>query len=436
MADSTSAQDAHDPLAAWRVPAFRAFALSRACGATAMTMLQAIVAWQVYAISESALQLGLIGLARFIPALAVSLVGGAVADVYDRRRVIQLAQLAPLLSTVVMLGAIAGGFASLTLLYGIVVVTGLAASFENPARQALLPAIVPRTMFTNAITAHSTVQSIAFISGPAVGGLAIAAGGVGAAWTMHGTFVLLSIAVLFMVPSTKPTGAVGGVSVEAIREGVSFVLHRPVLLGAMTLDMLAVIFGGAKALLPIYAVDILDAGPLGYGILSASLEAGALLMSVVLILRRPPDRTGAWLLGSVAAFGLATIAFGLSRSFPLSVAAYAAVGMADQISVVMRQTTIQLRTPDELRGRVSAVNQVFIGASNQLGGVESGVVAALTSATFAVVSGGFGCLAVVGIIGARIPELRRYRAADDERPVEAVPHEAAPARPAEPTSTP
>lgn len=436
MADSSRPEDVHDPLAAWRIPAFRAFALSRGAGATAMTMLQAIVAWQVYAISDSALQLGFIGLARFVPALAASLVGGAVADVYDRRRVIQIAQLAPLLSTAIVLGAIAGGFESLGLLYGVVVLTGLAASFENPARQALLPAIVPRSMFTNAITAFSTVQSIAFISGPAVGGLAIAWAGVGAAWAVHGAFVLLSIAVLFLVPSRTPTGPVGGVSIEAIREGVRFVLNRPVLLGAMTLDMLAVIFGGAKALLPIFAVDILGAGAVGYGILSASLEAGALLMSVVLIVRRPPERTGVWLLGSVAAFGLATIAFGLSRSFPLSVAAYAAVGMADQVSVVMRQTTIQLRTPDELRGRVSAVNQVFIGASNQLGGVESGVVAALTTATFAVVTGGIGCLAVVGLIGARIPELRRYRAADDERPVEAVPHEASADRSSEPAASP
>jgi MFS family permease len=329
--------------------------------------------------------------------------------------VIQLSQLAPLGSTGLVLGSIAGGFDSLLLLYGVVLVTGLASSFENPARQALLPAIVPREVFTNAITAHSTVQSLAFISGPTVAGLAIAWAGVGAAWVAHGVLIGASIAALFFVPSHAPAGVSAGVSMDAIREGVRFVTQRPVLWGAMTLDMLAVVFGGAKALLPIYAVDILDAGAVGYGILTASLEAGALLMSVVLIIRRPPSRTGVWLLASVAAFGLATIAFGVSRSFPISVAAYMAVGMADQISVVMRQTTIQLATPDALRGRVSAVNQVFIGASNQLGGVESGLVAAATTATFAVVTGGLGCLAVVGWIAWRVPELRRYRA-DTEAP--------------------
>jgi hypothetical protein len=178
----------------------------------------------------------------------------------------------------------------------------------------------------------------------------------------------------------------------------------------MSLDMFAVIFGGAKALLPIYATDILGVGAVGYGVLTASLEVGALLAALVLVVLKPPEQTGRWLLGSVAAFGLATIVFGLSRSLPLSVLSYMAVGMADQVSVVMRQTTIQLATPDELRGRVSAVNQVFISASNQLGGVESGLVGAVTSATFAVVSGGIACLGVVAVVAARIPELREYRA--------------------------
>jgi hypothetical protein len=200
------------------------------------------------------------------------------------------------------------------------------------------------------------------------------------------------------------------VSLRAIREGVAYVRGQPVLLGCMTLDMFAVIFAGASALLPVYAQEILRVGPWGFGVLSASLEAGALAMSVLLMVRRPIRGQGRALLAAVAVFGLATIAFGLSRSFWLSVAIYVLVGMADQVSVVMRSTIVQLTTPDELRGRVSSINMIFIGASNQVGAMESGFVAALTSATFSVVSGGVASLAVAALVAARVPALRRYRA--------------------------
>lgn len=413
---------ADDPLAALRVPAFRLFALSRTTSGMSQTLLQAVIAWQVYAISGSALQLGMIGLARFVPALGMSLIGGAAADAYNRRTIILLSQTVPLACTAIVLAAIAAGQVSIPLLYAIVVLTGLASSFENPARQALLPQIVPRELFTKAITLNSTIQSIAFVSGPAVAGGLIATAGVGSVYVAHG--VLLVAAIAALIPMRVPAAeSRGRVTVAAIREGIVFVRRQPVLLGAMSLDMFAVLFGGAKALLPIYAVDILHVGPVGFGVLSGSLEAGALLMSVVLIAAPTVRHAGRALLLSVAAFGFATIFFGLSRSFPLSVAAYMAVGMADQLSVVMRGTTIQLATPDALRGRVSAVNSVFISASNQLGSVESGVVAALTTATFAVVSGGFGCLAVVALIAWRIPELRSYRS---DRPVEEIAQPAPP----------
>jgi hypothetical protein len=194
-----------------------------------------------------------------------------------------------------------------------------------------------------------------------------------------------------------------------VREGLQFVRRRPVVLGCMVLDMFAVIFGGAAALLPIYATEILGVGPRGYGLLGASMELGALTTALVLMVRPPIRRTGAALLAAVGVYGAATIAFGLSTWFPLSVAAYMLVGAADQVSVVARATAIQLSTPDALRGRVSAVNLLFIGASNQLGAAESGFVAALTSAPFAVVSGGIGCLLVLGAVAWRIPELRAYR---------------------------
>src|SRR5207302_7415874 len=200
-----------------------------------------------------------------------------------------------------------------------------------------------------------------------------------------------------------------GMRLDAIREGLAYLRSQPVVLGAMTLDMFAVLFGGAKALLPIYAVDILHADAAGYGLLTASLDVGALVAAVLLVALPTPTYTGRALLASVAAFGLATIAFGLSRSLPLSIVTYAAVGAADQVSVVMRLNTIQLTIPDELRGRITAVNFVFVNASNQIGGLESGVVAALTSAVFAVVSGGVACLGVVAFIGWRIPELHTHQ---------------------------
>ena len=237
---------------------------------------------------------------------------------------------------------------------------------------------------------------------------------------------------LFLLTFLRPRPVLGpkrAVSLESIKEGVLFVARRQVLLGAMALDMFAVIFGGAQALLPIYAKDILDVGEFGYGLLYASLDAGALLMAIALVFLPPIKRAGRALLITVALFGIATIVFGISRNFYLSLAVYMCIGMADQVSVVLRQTVIQLATPDELRGRVSSVSQIFIGASNQLGAVESGLVAAATNATIAVVSGGIGTLAVVGIVAAKLPELRRYRI-EPSRPetvVEPKPESASPA---------
>jgi MFS family permease len=399
----------HDPLAAFRERNFLWFAGSRLFSGTGMTLLQAVIAWQVYAISGSPLQLGVLGLVRFVPSLGMSLVGGAVADSYNRRTVLMLAQMAPLGCAALLLSATAGGWITLPLIYGLVLVIGLASAFENPARQALLPLVVPRQIFLNAVAVNSTVQQLGFVAGPALAGLMIALSGVGGAYSVYLGLIVASILTLVFVRPRAPEGERRRVSLAAIAEGVRFVRRRQVLLGAMALDMFAVIFGGAVAMLPIYAEEILQVGPRGYGLLTSSQALGAFLTSVVLVALPPVRRTGRALLFAVAAFGISTIVFGLSRSFPLSLLAYGLTGAADQVSVVMRQTTIQLATPDELRGRVSSVSQVFIGASNQLGAVESGFVAALTSATFAVVSGGAGCLAVVGLIAAKMPELRRYQ---------------------------
>jgi len=375
-----------------------------------MMMLRAAIAWHVFALSHSAFHLGLIGLVQFVPVLCLMLLGGAIADAYDRRRVMMLAQLIPLGSSAVLFLATRSGVVSLPLLYATVALGAVAWAFDSPSRAALLPALVGREAFPRAVTIASTVQALAFATGPAVCGWVIAVAGVGSVYAVQGWLIAGALAALGALRTRSRGGPAGGtVSWRAIREGLGFVRRHEVVLGCMTLDMFAVIFGGATALLPIYATEILGVGPRGYGLLAASLDLGALVMSLALVLLPPIRRAGRALLCAVAVYGVATIVFGLSRSFPLSVLAYMTVGMADQVSVVMRGTAIQLSTPDALRGRVSGVNMIFIGASNQLGAAESGFVAALTSATFAVVSGGLGCLTVLAIVATRLPQLRRYR---------------------------
>jgi MFS family permease len=320
-----------------------------------------------------------------------------------------VAQSAAFVAAATLSLATARGVVTLWLLYGIVLLIAITASFVNPAGAALLPTLVSREAFPRAVTISSTNQALAFITGPAVCGLVIGATGIGVVYGVYAVLLGGSIVSVSLLHPRPHGGARREVSWRAIREGLRFVRRQQVILGCMTLDMFAVIFGGATALLPIYANEILHVGPRGYGLLTASLEIGALLCSLVLMAVPPIRRPGRALLIAVAGFGVATIVFGLSRSFPLSLLAYMAAGVADQVSVVMRSTAIQLSTPDELRGRVSSVSFLFIGASNQLGAVESGFVAALTTATFSVVSGGVGCLVVLAMVAANMPELRRYR---------------------------
>jgi len=365
--------------------------------------------WQVFDLSGSAFHLGLIGLVRFVPHISMSLLAGAFADSFDRRRIAMAAQIIPALCAVTLYVATTGGHATLSLIYALVFAIALAAAFEAPASSALLPTLVPRSIFPNAVTIATTLTSLARVTGPAVAGLVIAGVGVGATYAVQASLIAGSLAALSRIRTPAQTEARSTVSLQSVREGIRFLRRKRAVLGAMTLDMFAVIFGGVQALLPVYANEILKVGPKGYGLLTSSLEIGALLMAVLLVVRPPIQRVGRALMLSVAVFGVATALFGLSRSFPLSICLYMLVGMADQVSVVTRQTLIQLATPDALRGRVSSVNMVFIGASNHLGAVEAGFLAALTSATFAVVSGGIGCLVVLGIVAARIPELGAHR---------------------------
>jgi len=388
---------------------FWLYLASRFCSAAAMMMLRAAIAWHVFALSHSAFHLGLVGLVQFVPVLCLMLVGGALADTYDRRTIMMLAQAVPLACSLALWLATRSGLASLPLLYAAVVAVGVAWAFDSPSRAALLPTLVARDAFPRAVTIAATNQALAFTTGPALCGWVIAAADVASVYAVQAGLIAASLAALALMGTRRRAAAGGVVSLAAIREGLAFVRRNPVVLGCMTLDMFAVIFGGAAALLPIYATEILRVGPRGYGLLTSSLELGALVMSLALTILPPIRRAGVALLAAVSVYGLATIVFGLSRWFPLSVLVYMTVGMADQVSVVMRSTAIQLSTPDALRGRVSSVNMIFIGASNQLGAAESGFVAALTSAPFSVVSGGVASLLVLGIVAAALPELRRYR---------------------------
>jgi MFS family permease len=371
-------------------------------------VLEAAMAWQTYQISNSPLNLGLLGLVRFLPALALTVIGGAVADTYNRRNIVLAAQIVPLGCATMLAAASFGGWANLTLIYGLVMLLGFASAFEGPASQALLPGLVRTETFANAVTVSSVAQTIGFVSGPFAAGLLIDAGGEGLAYAV---VAVLDASGMLLLPVLRyqQMARSGRFTFGLVGEGLRFVFGHQVLLAAMTLDMFAVIFGGAKALLPVYASDILNVGAAGYGVLGASFEAGAFIMSLFLVVFPPIQRTGRALIYVVVIFGVGTILFGLSTSFWLSCAVYFSIGAADQISVVMRKTTIQLATPDQLRGRVTAVGQVFIGASNQLGGLESGLVATLTNPVFAVVSGGVGTLITVGLVRWKMPALWAYR---------------------------
>lgn len=400
----------HPTRAALRSRDLRLFLISRLCSGTALTLLRATVAWQVFDATQSAFHLGLIGLVQFLPVLPMSLWAGAVADSFDRKRIVLIAQSGAALCSLLLL--ITGDLLAATpvgIVYVAVLALSVAASFENPARSALLPTLVPREVFPGAVTLHATLQNLAWMSGPVLSGFVIDASGVRAAYVTHFALMLLSIALFGLMRVASVNGDRKRVTWEAVTEGVRFVFARQVLLGSMVLDMFAVIFGSATALLPIYANEILNVGPRGYGLLSGALEGGTFLMALILTLRPSIVRPGRALLLAVLIYGIATVLFGFSRSLPLSLVTFVIAGMADQVSMVTRATITQLSTPDELRGRVSSVSQIFIGASNQLGSARAGFVAAATNPVFTIVSGGLACLAVLAIVAHRMPQLRNYQ---------------------------
>jgi MFS family permease len=406
----TPAPDSSAPASRYALlalPELRLYLGARFFSGFGFTLFRAALAWQVYDKTGSELYLAAIGVLQFVPTLALSLVAGALSDRYDRRAIAVAAQAFASAAALALAAATWAGNASTALIFAAILVDATAATFENPAGAALLPALVARAQFATAAALQGSVRNVAWVTGPVVAGLLIARFGVWTAYALHAVLLLVSIALLLPLRPRPPETAIA-IDLAAMREGIRFVRQRPEILGAMALDMLAVVFGAAEGLLPVFARDVLQVGPSGYGVLSASFQAGTVLMALVLVAAPPIQRVGRALLLAVAAYALATVAFGLSQSYALSLLCYAAAGMADQVSVVARSTLIQLATPDALRGRVNAVNFLFIGASNQLGTAEAGFVAGFTTARFAVVSGGLAALAICGAMARLNPRLRSY----------------------------
>lgn len=386
-------------------PPFVRFWLARLSGVLSNQMLMLAVAWQMYDLTSSAWDLGLVGLFQFVPALLMALPAGHLADRLHRARIFAACMLAQALVAALLVLSTQGHETTRGLILALSVLLGIARAFQMPAQQALTPVLVPPALLQRAISVSSVGMQLAIVGGPALGGVLYGAG----ASTVYGACLVLSLVsvALTLTVRYRHVPAQHAATLASVFAGVAFVWRRQVLLGAMSLDLFAVLLGGATALLPIYARDILHTGPQGLGLLRAAPAVGALLMTLLLV-RFPLQRhAGYKLLGAVAVFGVATLVFGLSDHFALSMFALAVTGAADSISVVTRLTLMQLDTPDEMRGRVSAVNSIFIGASNQLGEFESGATAALLGPVGSVVFGGVGTVLVAAAWLRLFPALAR-----------------------------
>ena len=384
---------------------FRLFVLGRLLWSSAQQISTVAVGWLVYDIAHSPLQLGLVGLAQFVPALLLTLPGGHLADKVDRRLILRVCSVMATMAMAGLLLLTLSGRPSVVSIYAVMAVLGAVRAFWAPAGQSLTPMLVRRELLSRAVALNSTVWQVTVIAGPALGGLLYAFGPVAVFGTATALLACGSLASFALAP--QPPRRTGGPG--SIFDGIRFVRSRPEILGAVSLDLFAVLLGGATALLPVYARDILMTGPVGLGLLRSAPALGAALSAIVLAHRPMEQAAGTRLFVAVGLFGLATVVFGLSTSVPLSLAALMVLGAADMVSVVLRQTLVQINTPDDMRGRVSAVNLVFVTASNELGEFESGATAALFGTVPAVVLGGVGTLAVAVIWAWRFPALRRFQ---------------------------
>ena len=373
--------------------AFMRLWYSRLAGTTANQMLLVALGWQMYDLTNSAWDLGLVGLLQFLPALALVLVAGQVVDRLHRARIVAVCMAAQTVVAALLVWASTSGATSRELLLFVSVAVGTVRAFQMPTQQALTPMVLPPELLPRGLAFSAAGAQGAIVAGPAIGGFVYAAGP-GTVYAVCALLFVVGGVLVLGVRYEQAARVKKAISLETVLAGVRFVRDRPVVLGAISLDLFAVLFGGAVALLPIYAKDILDVGAWGLGLLRAAPAAGALVTSIVLTRWPVTRRAGRVLLSAVAVYGVATLAFGVSTSFALSLIALVVTGAADMVNVVIRQSIVQLDTPDEMRGRVSAVNSVFIGASNQLGEFESGVTAAWLGPVGSVVLGGVGTLVV------------------------------------------
>jgi len=375
-------------------PAFRYYFVARLAGTMANQMMLVVIAWQMYELTNSAYDLGLVGLVQFLPGLLLTLVAGHVADRYDRRVVLGCCMALQLAISIALVAATMQGWVDRNLLLAASAVLGFARAFQNPAQAALAPQLVSTEALPRAVAINASAQQLAGITGPALGGFIYVAG----AHVVYEVVSVLFFVALAMTPLMRillPSRSKPALDMQSMLAGFAFVWRHKPILGAISLDLFAVLLGGAVALLPIFARDILHVGPWGLGLLRAAPAVGALLMSVWLAQYPIVRNAGKIMFAAVALYGVSTLVFALSTSFVLSLVALAFTGVFDMVSVVIRHSLVQLETPNELRGRVSAVSSIFTGASSQLGQYESGLTAAWFGAVPSVLIGGVGTIFVV-----------------------------------------
>jgi MFS family permease len=406
----------HDPYAAFRVPEYRLYAFGYLVTNLGANMQSVAVGWEIYERTGSAMALGWVGLIQAAPIMLLALVSGHAADRFDRRRIILLGQLVMALCSV-GLAVSSHVRAPVQWMYLMLFLGAVGRAFFWPASQALLPQLVSDDLFGNAVTWRSTGFQISCVVGPALGGFMIGLQRT-TMWVylIDASMTLVNCYCVSTLTARPVSQSRESPSLKTLLAGFRYVRDNKLILAAITLDLFAVLLGGATALLPIYAKDILRTGPTGLGWLRAAPAVGAVCMAVTLSHLPPMPRAGRALLLSVTVFGIATIVFGLSTWFWLSLLMLAGVGAADNVSVVVRHSLVQLRTPNEMRGRVSAVNSVFISASNELGEFESGTVASFFGPVASVVSGGIGTILVVGIVVSIWPEIRTLGKLHEEHP--------------------
>ena len=391
---------------------FRLFMAMRLPAALAVQIQSVAVGWQVYDISHDPLSLGLVGLAQFLPVFGFAIVAGHVADHFNRHRILLACLGLQFTCALLLLAIMASGMRQVWPIYGVLALFGTARAFSAPAIQSILPNLVPRELLSNAFAWNSSSFQAMTIAGPAMGGLIYALGAGTVYAVAAGMFFLALLAALALrAPQVPSSGR--GMDLDTLLAGIRFIRVHPAIAGAISLDLFAVLFGGATALLPVYARDILVIGPLGLGFLRSAPAVGAVAVGLILAHRSLGRHAGRTMFAAVGLFGLATIVFGLSRSFFLSLAALVVLGASDMVSVFVRQNLVQRSTPDAMRGRVNGVNFLFIGASNELGEMESGATAAWFGSVEAVVLGGFGTLAVMALWLWKFPQLRRVDRLED-----------------------